>query len=96
MFGLVGKLILAPLVPSQAIFLWARKMPNNAYVSLFSLVGQWALFTRFGPLSTRCGAISVAHQGWMAARAALLVFEGQEGKTLMNDVFQKRYPDEIH
>ena len=38
------------LVPFQAIFCVGRKNRKNLEFCLFSLVGQWALFTRFGPM----------------------------------------------
>ena len=48
--GLAGKKQTreAHLGPSQAIFSMDRKNQNMCKNRLFSLVGQWALFTRFG------------------------------------------------
>ena len=56
------------LGPSEAIFSMDRKNPKKCQKNcLFSLVGQWALFTRFGPLllSTRGGEIGTLqhHEG---------------------------------
>ena len=47
------------LGPSEAIFSMDRKNQKMQKSNLFSLVGQWALFTRCGPLmlSTRGGEI---------------------------------------
>ena len=47
------------LGPFQDIFSRAEKIQNMHNICLFSLVRQWALFTRFGPLllSTRGGEI---------------------------------------
>ena len=47
--GLVGKRTSRPhLDPSQAIFCMGQKIEKKSGICLFSLVGQWALFTRFG------------------------------------------------
>ena len=48
--GLAGKRPSRPqLGPSQTIFPMHRSNPENShFFCLFSLVGQWALFTRFG------------------------------------------------
>ena len=47
--GLAGKRPSRPhLVPSQAIFPWTGKIEKMYIFCQFSLVGQWALFTRFG------------------------------------------------
>ena len=49
------------LGPSETIFSMDRKNAKHVKMLLFSLVGQWALFTRFRPLllSTRGGAIGI-------------------------------------
>ena len=43
-----------------SFFAWAGKIQKLPKFCLFSLVGQWALFTRFGPFLWRMGTISVA------------------------------------
>ena len=49
--GLDEKRLSRPhLGPSQAIFPWTGNIEKCIWVLLFSLVGQWALFTRFEPL----------------------------------------------
>ena len=44
---------------SEAFYPWTGKNEKNTFFCLFPLVGQWALFTRCGPLllSTRGGGI---------------------------------------
>ena len=55
--GLVGNKSSWPyLGPSEAIFSIGRKNRRNAKFCLFSLVGQWALFTRF---ELACGVLTV-------------------------------------
>ena len=74
--GLVGKKSSWPhLGPSQAIFSMDQKIKNMYEIWLFSLVGQWALFTRFGvmcwchffpkqcALSWGSGSVSLVTQG---------------------------------
>ena len=47
--GLTGKRTSRPhLEPSQAFFPWTEKIQKHFKLYIFSLVGQWALFTRFG------------------------------------------------
>ena len=49
--GLVGKYSSRPsLLQFQTIFPWAAKMQKMRNCYLCSLVGQWALFTRFGEM----------------------------------------------
>ena len=59
------KILLALFGPSQAIFSMGRKNQNSSKNCQFSLVGQWALFTRFGPLllSTLVGKYAM-HTAW--------------------------------
>ena len=54
------------LGPSEAIFFIAQKNQKIMKKCLFSLVGQWALFTRFGPLllSTRGGERGLGSLLW--------------------------------
>ena len=44
------KILLAPFGPSEAIFCMDRKNQKMSKIYLYSLVGQWALFTWCGPL----------------------------------------------
>ena len=47
----VGKNSSRPhLGPFEAIFPWAKNMQKHIQFCLFPLVGQWALFTRFGEM----------------------------------------------
>ena len=73
-FGLVGKNHPGPIWghPRQ-FFPWTGKIQKMPKFCLCSLVGQWALFTRGGPLllSTRGGAIGIPFAclpDWRASR----------------------------
>ena len=59
-YGLVAtQILLAPFGTISGNFSMGRTNPQTAKICLFSLVGQWALFTRFRPLlqSTRGGEV---------------------------------------
>ena len=58
--GLVGKNPPGPIsCHFKQFFPWAAQIPKMFKNCIFSLMGRWALFTRFGPLplSTRGGEI---------------------------------------
>ena len=48
------------------VFPWNDKKTTHAYFSIFSLVGQWLLFTRFGPET--CPEIGDFSMSWCRAR----------------------------
>ena len=43
-------------------FAWAGKIEKMSKFRLFSLVGQWALFTRFGPMGLVGQIMELMHQ----------------------------------